>query len=298
MSAYRPLLTGDSLAHAYLEACECELRAFKPGNVSIYAPGHDMTVADFIRSAKASASFLSDERLGLGEKIFKAVEATREAVGCNTNLGIVLLAAPLMQAGQTIRAGENLRMALRKVLENTTQQDAVWAYRAIRLAAPGGLGHAETEDVQDTPSITLLEAMRLAAERDRIAFQYVHDYTDVFDFAIPRYHSARLRWGDDAWAAADVFVRILKRIPDSHLERKYGTRYRGMVAARMADLEKAFGKSARPEHVLKLFREIDTEFKSNGINPGTTADLTVACLLAVRLEALLSHRKQEACGFR
>ena len=88
----------EMLQQAYLEACEAELQAFKPGNVSIHSEGHGMTVADFRLSAKASAPHLCDPALSLGEKIFQAIASTREAVGCNTNLGIVLLAAPMMES--------------------------------------------------------------------------------------------------------------------------------------------------------------------------------------------------------
>ena len=284
----------DLLLQAYLDACELELQAVKPGNVSIYAPGHGMTVLDFRRSAEASAPILADARLLPGEKILRSIEATRACVGCNTNLGIVLLAAPLMHAYQTIGPGEDLRAALQRVLGCTTQEDAVGVYRAIRIAAPAGLGRSDTADVADTPTITLLEAMAIAAGRDRIAYQYATTYSDVFDFAIPRYHSGCLRWGDDAWAAAWVFIGILKRIPDSHLERKYGKRFTGMLAARMADLEDALYRSEKPEDVLDRFLRVDRDLKSNGINPGTTADLTVACLLAARLEELLRHCKQRA----
>lgn len=283
-----------TLAQAYREACELELRALKPGNVSVYASGHDMSVADFRLSAEVSAPFLADASLDPGLKVLRSIEATRACVGCNTNLGIVLLAAPLMHAWQTLRPEENLRSALRRVLAQTTQEDAVNVYRAIRLAAPAGLGTSPRADVADTPTITLLEAMTIAAQRDRVAYQYANAYADVFDFAIPRYHTACLRWGDDAWATAWVFIGILKRIPDSHLERKYGKRFSGMLAARMADLEDALYHSEKPEDVLARFLRVDSELKSNGLNPGTTADLTVACLLAARLEALLGHRKQEA----
>jgi triphosphoribosyl-dephospho-CoA synthase len=253
-----------------------------------------MTAEDFRRSATASGPPLVDERLALGEKIFHAVAATRQTVGCNTNLGIVLLAAPLLSAYQTSSGEGDLRTALRRVLSSTTRNDADWAYRAIRLAAPGGLGHATEADVHATPTITLQAAMTLAGDRDRVAFQYASGYRDVFDFAIPRYHTARLRWENDAWTAVWVFLGILKRFPDSHLERKYGPRHNGLVAARAAELERALDRSEKPDDALDLLRRVDAEFKSNGINPGTTADLTVACLLAVRLEALLSHRKQKA----
>lgn len=279
-------VASDAARAAYLNACEVELRAFKPGNVSIHSEGHDMTVEDFRRSAEASAPFLCDENLSLGEKIFYAVNATREAVGCNTNLGIVLLAAPLIRAFETKSADESLRDALRRVLTGTTVADAEWAYRAIRLAQPGGLGDAPEQDVREAPQVTLLEAMRLAETRDSIARQYTSYFADIFDFAIPGYHSALLNWGSEEWAAVAVFAGVLKRIPDSHVERKFGNRFSRMIADRMAEVEGALSGAATPQQALRLMEKVDAEFKSRGINPGTTADLTVACLLAVGLEAL------------
>jgi len=287
----RPALAPEDCVQAYRAACELELRAFKPGNVSVYSAGHDMTVADFRLSAEASAAPLADPSRNLGERIFRAIEATRRAVGCNTNLGIVLLAAPLIQAAETVQPGETLRGAVTRVLAATTRDDAVWAYRAIALAAPGGLGHASQQDVGEPPTVSLTDAMRLAATRDRIAREYAEGYAEVFDSAIPSYHTWLSRWGDEAWAAAAVFLRLLQRLPDSHIERKFGTRHTGMVAARMAELESALSAAATPDEVLASFHAVDSEFKANGINPGTTADLTVACLLAVGLGARLGGAK-------
>lgn len=275
----------DRAAEAYLAACELELRAFKPGNVGLHSEGHDMTVEDFRRSAAVSAPFLCDDQLSLGERIFYAVDATRAAVGCNTNLGIVLLAAPLTQAFLTRGAGAPLRSALAGVLARTTVADADWAYRAIRTAQPGGLGEAPEQDVREAPRITLLEAMRLAEYRDRVARQYTSSFADVFDYAIPRYHTALSRWSSKEWAAVAVFVGLLARIPDSHVERKFGTRYSRRIADRMLKIEETLFGSGSPESSLGLLEAADAEFKACGINPGTTADLTVACLLAANLEA-------------
>jgi triphosphoribosyl-dephospho-CoA synthase len=276
----------EALRAAYLKACDIELRAFKPGNVSIHSEGHDMTVEDFRRSAEASAPLLCDETLSLGERIFRAIEATRDAVGCNTNLGIVLLAAPLIRAFETKSGGESLRESLRRVLNGTTRADADWVYRAIRLAQPGGLGDAPEQDVRDAPNVTLREAMALARDRDRIARQYTDYFADIFDFAIPGYHSALSKWGNEEWAAVAVFAGLLKSFPDSHIERKFGTRCSRMVADRMAEIEGALFGSETPQDTVRLLEEVDAEFKSRGINPGTTADLTVACLLVVGLEVL------------
>jgi triphosphoribosyl-dephospho-CoA synthase len=291
-----PALTPDACATTYRTACELELRAFKPGNVSVYAAGHDMTVDDFRRSAEASAPPLADPALSLGKKIFFAIEATRTAVGCNTNLGIVLLAAPLIQAAQTVRPRETLRAAVSRVLAGTTRDDADWVYRAIALAEPGGLGQAETQDVREPPTVTLRAAMELAAKRDLIARQYANGYAEVFDFAIPSYHTWLSRWGDEAWAAAAVFLRLLQRLPDSHIERKFGTRHTGMGAARRAERENALSAASSPAEAVASFQAVDNEFKANGINPGTTADLTVACLLAVKLGARPALRDWEGSG--
>jgi triphosphoribosyl-dephospho-CoA synthase len=60
-----------------------------------------------------------------------------------------------------------------------------------------------------------------------------------------------------------------------------------MVADRMTLIQQAMTDAEKPEDAMPVLRQVDEEFKSSGINPGTTADLTVACLLAVRLERLL-----------
>lgn len=271
---------------AYLWACELELRAFKPGNVSRYSEGHDMTVDDFRRSAVVSAPFLVMPEMGLGESIFRAIEATRTAVGCNTNLGIVLLAAPLLRTFIGSPQGVPLQSALHDVLRMTTVHDADWVYRAIRLAQPAGLGKAPEADVWETPRISLLEAMRLAVARDSIARQYSNSFSDVFDTAIPLYDGGLSQWDNEEWATVTLFAGLLARYPDSHIERKFGIECARQVSARMAKIEAWLSACRSPQKSLGHLRDVDREFKSRGINPGTTADLTVATLLAAKLASL------------
>ena len=274
----------ERLSELYQEACEIELQAFKPGNVSIYADGHDMTVEDFRVSARVSAPAICNPDFSLGEKIYYAVKATREAVGCNTNLGIILLCAPLLQAVYRWEQKLSLRQLLQRVLNETTIADADWVFKAITLAAPGGLGRADDQDVTGPATMTLTEAMKLASDRDRIALQYCSGYKDIFDFGILRYNSRLKQWGLKKWAAAAVYVGLLSQYPDSHIVRKYGDRYSSVVAERMASLNEELEKSENPEQLHSMFQRVDQEFKSQGINPGTTADLTVATVLAVLLE--------------
>jgi len=283
------MISPQQLRDLYQQACEVDVQAFKPGNVSVYAEGHDMVVADFRASAKVSAEPLCNPDYSLGEKIYYAVKATREAVGCNTNLGIILLCAPLIQAVSLKHSGVTLRQAVSEVLSSTTIEDADWVFKAITLASPGGLGDSDEQDVNEKASVTLLEAMKIASEKDRIALQYLTAYKDIFDFSVLRYTASFNRWGDLNWAAVAVYADLLSRFPDSHIERKYGDKYSGRVATKMALLSDELSKTDRPERIKPLLYRIDQELKVDSINPGTTADMIVATVLTVFLEDLVSN---------
>jgi triphosphoribosyl-dephospho-CoA synthase len=280
------MISPEQLSELYRQACEVDVQAFKPGNVSVYADGHDMTVADFRLSAKVSSEPLCNPDHSLGEKIYYAVKATREAVGCNTNLGIILLCAPLIQAAGYKKSGLTLRQVVSKVIGDTTIEDADWVFKAITLASPGGLGSSEEQDVNEQASVTLFEAMKMASTKDRIALQYLTCYEDVFNFSILRYNAHLNRWGDRNWAAAAAYADMLSQFPDSHVERKYGNQYSEMVASKMAQLSEELFKTDNPEQIKPLFFCLDQELKFYGINPGTTADMIVATVLTVLLEEL------------
>ncbi|MGA7802257.1 MAG: triphosphoribosyl-dephospho-CoA synthase, partial [Gammaproteobacteria bacterium] len=234
---------------AYLEACEVELRAFKPGNVSVLSPGHGMTATDFRLSARASAVALARPHTRLGPRIYRAVVATHRAVGCNTNLGIVLLCAPLMQAVLD-GGGTDLRVDLGGILNGTDTVDTRWVYRAIRVASPGGLGTAPHHDVNGEPPSSLIEAMWPAARRDRIAFQYVSVFKDVFGWSMPRMRELRLRWCDESWASVGVFLGLLARTQDTHVVRNHGKALAREVSAKAARLEDALCRSEAPEQFM------------------------------------------------
>ncbi len=277
------------LIDAYLQACEIELQAFKPGNVSVFSPAHDMTVEHFRISAQVSADVLTEPGYSLGEKIYYAVKATREAVACNTNLGIILLCAPLFEAVSRVSAQTGLRQALANVLSGTTAEDANWAFRAIALAAPGGLGAATDQDVHSAATVTLGQAMAMAADRDRIALQYTNVFKDIFEFTVLEYNRAFVLSGESSWSALAVFAAMLARYPDSHIERKYGKQYSEWIAAEMISLCEAMNAASKPEEVMSMLYSMDEAFKVKKINPGTTADITVATVLVVFLEQLIGR---------
>lgn len=282
-------ITPAQLSAAYIEACELELQAFKPGNVSVYSDGHDMTVEDFRISAKVSSDSIVNPDYCLGEKVFYAVKATREAVNCNTNLGIILLCAPLLTAAYQVTEKKSLRQALVEVLGNTTLADADWVFKAISLASPGGLGESEQHDVNEKATVTLTQAMEIASERDRIALQYTTVFKDIFDFSVLRYNEAFNCFFDKCWAAVSVYTGLLSRYADSHIERKYGNQHNNWVSEQMSVVDCALKNYARPD-LIQLLHKVDQDFKARRINPGTTADITVATILVIFLDELLAEK--------
>lgn len=264
------------VAEAFREACRAELAALKPGNVHVFRDGHGMTVATFEKAAEVAAVRLVSGRT-VGERIEGAVRASLAAVGCNANLGIVLLCAPLAEAALDAGPERRIRPMLDRVLARLTVEDAKAAYRAIAAANPGGLGRTEAHDVADAPTITLREAMATAADRDRIALQYASGFEDVFAGA----ETYRNRGGGRE-AVEDVYLGLLSLFPDSHVARKFGAETAERVRREAAAFSEGLDDRPERERALDAF---DLHLKAGGVNPGTTADLTVAAVFAAKLEA-------------
>lgn len=273
------------IAQAFIAACLDELDAPKPGNVHVLAAGWRKTVADFIAGAKASAAPLTQAGARVGTRILGAVEASVAAGPRNTNLGIVLLCAPLAAAAEP--APPDLRAALAVELQRLDVEDASLAFKAIALAAPGGLGTAPRHDVHEPAAVTLREAMAEAADRDRIARQYVSDFADVFALGEPALAAALARSAEPKWATLAVYLAFLSSFPDSHVVREHGAAVGEEVRRRGAEFADRLQQSRAPEALVPELLEWDAALKQRGINPGTSADLTVATLFAHRLRSIL-----------
>jgi triphosphoribosyl-dephospho-CoA synthase len=277
---------------AFIAACRLDVAARKPGNVSFESSGHRMQAQQFLASAKACAQPLCRPGASVGERIEDAVRASWLAARCNTNLGIVLLCAPLAAAWeQRAEPGAaGLQRALAQTLRRLDLDDARAAYRAIVMARPGGLGSAAQQDVCAPPTVDLRAAMALAADRDRIAYQYAHDHAHVFELGLPTFQETLRRareGGADAEAAARLalqraYLEFVAAFPDSHIVRKHGI---ALAHSVMAEAQ-AWRARARRGELVEVdpdYADWDTSLKARGLNPGTSADLSVASAYAAFL---------------
>ena len=219
------------IAAAATLACTLEACAEKVGNVTPTRSFRDARFDHFALSAQALGEAVAGAAPGrVGRTVYEAVAATARVAPSNTNLGMALLFTPLAAAARA-RRRTAFRRRLAAVLRGLSVDDARWAYRAIRLARPGGLGRSEEAPVAVRPSITLAEAMRLAAQRDTVAAEYARGFTVTFDLALARLRRALARGLFLLDAIAQAHIELMARVPDTLIARKAGT----VVAAAVAD---------------------------------------------------------------
>jgi triphosphoribosyl-dephospho-CoA synthase len=269
-----------SVRDAVLAACKFEVMARKPGNVTADSGLEEGPYKDYTLSAWAvSFAMQHAGQEPLGNTILKAVEATQQMVGTNTNLGIVLLLAPLA----AVPRHRNLSEAVLDVIAKADVEDAKQVYRAIRLARPAGLGQVPEQDVAEEPTLPLQEVMRLAADRDMVARQYVNGFSDVLDFGVPILAQRFAQLESLEAAIIQVHLEFMAQYPDSLIARKRGEP-EAREAARLA--REALVHPLDPSKLASLDQWLRA--LGNQRNPGTSADLVAATLFAALREGMIA----------
>jgi triphosphoribosyl-dephospho-CoA synthase len=241
----------------------------------------DLTFTDLAVSAAAIGPAMERAATtGVGAAVLSAIEATQRLVGTNTNLGMVLLIAPLA----AVPRDRPLREGVRDVLAALSPDDARLVYEAIRLARPGGLGRVEKLDVAGDPPSNLLDAMRAAAQRDLVARQYADGFEEVFTLIVPWLEQGAVAGRALSMNIVHAYVQLLARIPDSLIARKCGDDAARQASARAAKALDAGEPGG--EAYLQALGELDFWLRSDGHrrNPGTTADVVTAGLFAALRE--------------
>ena len=264
-------------------ACMLEVSAPKPGNVHRGADFEDLTFYDFIQSAVAIGSVFERHKvLSLGQLVFAAVEATQSVVATNTNLGLILLMAPLAKADTPDSEG------VRAVLTELKPEDAELVYLAISSSKAGGLGDVAKMDVAERPPKSLLSAMEHASERDFIAAQYVNGFDDILSVAAPKLYQNQQAGLSQIDAIVRTHVELMSLYPDTLIARKCGDDVARESASRAGFVLEQVA-NGEDEYLVAL-AEFDFWLRADQHrrNPGTTADIIGAALLIGLMEGWLA----------
>jgi len=148
------------------------------------------------------------------------------------------------------------------------------------------MGRRTQLDVNDSASIaeireqrlSLLDIFRISAGYDKIAWEWVNDFSITFEIGVPSLIRELKSTGDANTAIVDTYLRILSKIPDTLVARKKGIKAAERVSLRVRKVLKAGGmKSLKGRRAVV---KMDDELRrlGNGYNPGATADLTASAL--------------------
>ncbi len=272
------------IVECVVAACTWEVTARKVGNVHLHRGFKDLAARDFMQSVAAiSPAFALARQQSVGQTILQAIKATRDAVHTNTNLGIVLLLAPLaaVPPDQTLRAG------IGPILDQLTLGDSRAVFEAIRLARPGGMSQVEDQDVNAEPTLPLRAVMSLAAERDLVARQYHNGFREVLDEGMPYLENALRELGNLEDAVIVTHLYFVARHPDSLIARRFGFAAARDVGRRAEEVLQA--QWPKTPDSRRLFQELDDWLTSTNPvrNPGTSADLVTASLFAALREGII-----------
>jgi triphosphoribosyl-dephospho-CoA synthase len=295
----KPLDQCWSVSQAVGLATLLEASAPKLGNVHPNASFDNMHFGHFVSSAIAVAEvFEQVATLSVGELVLSAVQATVRRAGCNTNLGTILLLAPLAKAVSSLSSSPSssspstqsngvcpvevsrytLQQSVAQVLERLTLDDSQQVYEAIRVAQPGGLGKQSTNDVAQAAQIQLCDAMRQVADNDAVARQYTNNFKNIFECLLPWLDMALPKYSSPLDAIQHLQIQAMAWQPDGLIIRKCGIDLASRVQQRAQQvLQLIETNDPTAQQQILLF---DQYLRSDGnrLNPGTTADLIAAAL--------------------
>ena len=269
------------------------MQAPKPGNVSDAFPGHGMHAAQFRLSYEATAPVIADGALSVGRCVHLSALRTREVAGCNTNLGIILLCTPLARAALSCDTADEIGEVADTLVRQTDIDDTQEVFDAISILSPAGLGESDTHDARQPATAGLFDVMQAGSHRDTIAWQYANGFAGVIDLAKRTYLQA-LSESDNPdfnglMAVVALYLEILATWPDSHIARKYGAYMAEVVREEAVVIREQFSRLSHHADILSMLQRFDTRLKADSLNPGTSADLTVAVLFLYRLFGGVTH---------
>jgi len=302
MSTIERLLTS-SIAALILEVAATP----KPGNVHRYHSYEDMGLEHFIVSSSASiwcfrklliATLNSGLRRetyvpGIGETILCCVRDSKKwHRGGNVNLGtstILSILLPSILLTEIIHNNvtmEDLSFIAKSVVKNTTVDDAVKYYEAIRTASPKYLGKVDNAPIPDvydenfehkirSNKVTLYDVLKYASSEDIVSRTCINGLKEI----IEGYNYLKTffrRYGDINSAIVLTYLKLLSKYDDFIVLRKHGREVSSYVKNRASEIAKLIEEDF--DKGISALKEFDNELFIRKINPGGIADITAASI--------------------
>jgi len=288
----------------------------KPGNVHRTQDFQDTKFEHFLAGIAAiqpsfkslsekiyQSSYKNDKdyrSIGLGLYYKSAAkEMMKWQGGGNVLLGHILLLVPLAAAGtlclqQNMLKIEDFKHFLRKIIDESTVEDTLNLYEAIRTCNPGGLGKIEKYDINNVNSfkeiradkINLKKIFEISKEYDLISSEYSTGFNIILDEGLPYFLNTFNQFHNLNIATVNTYLKILSEHLDTLVIRKSGREAAIHITKTAKNILRHGGISS--EKGLKLAFKLDTELqeKNGNLNPGSTADLLAGIIFCALIFGL------------
>jgi triphosphoribosyl-dephospho-CoA synthase len=185
---------------------------------------------------------------------------------------------------------KDFKYFLLKIIEESTVEDTLNLYEAIRSCNPGGLGVVNKYDINNTNSsreirtdkINLKKIFEFSKEYDLISSEYSTGFNIILNEGLPYLLKTFDQFHNPNITIVNTYLKILSKHLDTLIIRKSGRDAAVYVTKTATKILQHGGISS--EKGLKLAFKLDNELheKKGNLNPGTTADLlagTIFCAL-------------------
>ena len=279
------MITETQVKMAFEYSCKLDVFSIKPGNVCLNYPAYGMNHKDFLQSSMACSDIICDKNLDIADKILESVKASIDVVGCNTNLGIILLCAPIANAIYMNKNHKFDQNNLKNLIEGINEKQTKKIYKAISIANAGAMGEKGKFDLNNSKIInfSFIDAMRYASSYDYIAYQYSTNFSNIINNISKDWRNYFNFMDNDEHATTATFLKLISTTPDSLISRKYGIDKAKEVSKRLKNIADEYCSLKNPNILNNQLLLLDSELKIQKINPGTTADVVVASIFLNRL---------------
>lgn len=274
----------------------------KPGNVDRDHNYPDTHFEHFLASAVSVYPVLkkaSADNKDIGKYIHEAVvESAKWQSGGNTHFGAFILLIPLVMAAGKLRTQidgspgifPELEQCTMELVKDTSADDSVELYRAFSKAGVR-TNNVDDLDLADPASIdvirargtTLYQLMEISSSYDMIAREWTIGFQLTFECAnsiLEKYRSMSI---NDALVM--TFLEILAGNTDTFIKTKFDLERAKEISGRARDIVESINSSgfeiAKPD-----IEQFDEQLLSEGINPGSTADIIIAGLFVALVGGL------------
>jgi len=265
----------------------------KPGNIDRDHDYTDTRFEHFLASAVGVYPILekaAKSKSGVGSFIRQAVlESARWQSGGNTHFGAFILLIPLVMAGGACGGTVCLRERARRVVKETTVEDAVELYRAfsdakVRVKPVDDLDLSDSASVDKIieQGLTLFDMMEISAGYDIIAEEWVNGFPKTFECSRLIREKIKAHGINDAVVL--TFMEMLAHNKDTFIRTKFDNKKAEEVSTRAAGIIKKGGGDM--EVMRNDIQAFDRELLDEGVNPGSTADIIIAGLFVVLFEGM------------